>query len=83
MKIKPLKNLKIYIYYITASFAAVTLLHSAERPNILFAFADDWGRHASVYAEVDGEGTVNDAVNTPNFDAISKTGVLFNNALIQ
>ena len=82
MKIKPLKNLKIYIYYITASFAAVTLLHSAERPNILFAFADDWGRHASVYAEVDGEGTVNDAVNTPNFDAISKTGVLFNNAFV-
>ena len=31
-----------------------------ERPNILFAFADDWGRYASVYAKIDGPGTVND-----------------------
>jgi hypothetical protein len=28
-----------------------------ERPNILFAFADDWGRHASVYAKTYGPGT--------------------------
>src|SRR5262249_43473412 len=24
------------------------------RPNILFLFADDWGRHAGVYAAIDG-----------------------------
>ncbi|MEX0714075.1 MAG: hypothetical protein WD278_17180, partial [Pirellulales bacterium] len=30
------------------------------RPNILFAFADDWGRYASAYADVDGEGGIND-----------------------
>ena len=53
-----------------------------ERPNILFAFADDWGRHASAYAKTDGEGTENDAINTPNFDALSQAGVLFNNALL-
>lgn len=28
----------------------------AKRPNILFAFADDWGRHASAYAKLDGPG---------------------------
>ena len=53
-----------------------------ERPNILFAFADDWGRHASVYAKVDGAGTENDAIQTPNFDALAKSGVLFNNAYV-
>ncbi len=55
---------------------------AADRPNILFAFADDWGRHASAYAKTDGAGTENDAIQTPNFDAIAKSGVLFNNAFI-
>lgn len=55
---------------------------ASDRPNILFAFADDWGRHASAYAKADGEGTENDAINTPNFDALSKAGVLFNNAFV-
>ncbi len=51
-------------------------------PNILFAFADDWGRQASVYAQVDGPGTISDAVQTPNFDRIAKQGVLFKNAFV-
>ena len=28
--------------------------NTEERPNILFLFADDWGRHASVLAKIDG-----------------------------
>jgi len=55
---------------------------ASERPNILFAFADDWGRHASAYAKTDGSGTENDAIQTPNFDSLAKSGVLFNNAFI-
>lgn len=51
-----------------------------ERPNILFFFADDWGRFASVYAEVNGKGGVNDVLKTPNFDKLAKKGVLFRNA---
>ena len=54
----------------------------ADKPNILFAFADDWGRHASAYAETDGPGTVNDIIRTPNFDAVAKRGVLFKNAFV-
>lgn len=54
----------------------------SERPNILFAFADDWGRHASAYAKVDGEGTESDVIRTPNFDAIARSGVLFNQAYV-
>ena len=51
-----------------------------ERPNILFLFADDWGRHASVLSKIDGDGSVNDVVQTPNFDKVASRGVLFRNA---
>ncbi|MGQ0635443.1 MAG: sulfatase family protein [Planctomycetaceae bacterium] len=54
----------------------------AKRPNILFAFVDDWGRHASAYARLDGPGTLNDAVRTPNFDRVAREGVLFRRAFV-
>ncbi|MGV3720747.1 MAG: sulfatase-like hydrolase/transferase, partial [Actinomycetota bacterium] len=52
------------------------------RPNILFAFADDWGRYASAYAKIDGPGTINDVVSTPNFDRIAREGVLARHAFV-
>ncbi len=39
-------------------------------PNILFAIADDWGRHAGAY------GTR--WMRTPHFDRVAREGVLFN-----
>lgn len=54
----------------------------SKRPNILFAFADDWGRYASAYAKLDGPGTINDVVRTPNFDRIAAEGVLFRRAFV-
>ncbi len=51
------------------------------RPNIVFAFADDWGMYASAYAKLN-PGGINDAVNTPNFDRIASEGVLFTNAFV-
>lgn len=57
-------------------------LRGADRPNVLFVFADDWGRHASAYAAVDGPGTVNDLVKTPNFDRVAREGVLFRRAFV-
>ncbi|TWT82410.1 Choline-sulfatase [Planctomycetes bacterium CA13] len=54
---------------------------SAERPNIVFAFADDWGFHASAYGTL-FPGGVNDVVSTPNFDAIAEQGVLFSRAFV-
>ncbi|WP_038163397.1 sulfatase [Verrucomicrobium sp. BvORR106] len=61
---------------------ATPCLKGAEtkRPNILFIFADDWGRYASIYSEVNGPGGLNDVVRTPNFDRIAREGVLFRNA---
>ncbi|MCA9181042.1 MAG: sulfatase-like hydrolase/transferase, partial [Planctomycetales bacterium] len=65
-------------------FASSCQTNAAEksRPNILFAFADDWGRQASIYAQIDGAGTIHDAVQTPNFDRVAHEGVLFNNAFV-
>ena len=52
------------------------------RPNILFAFADDWGRYASAYQQVEGDSTPNALLNTPNFDRVAREGVLFTNAFV-
>ena len=66
--------------------AAVCLLGNAGwtaeagRPNILFLFADDWGHYASIYAQAEGAGGINDALQTPNFDRLARQGVLFRNA---
>ena len=64
------------------------------RPNLLFAFADDWGRYASAYAALPEEDGVElgggpggrfalsrvAGFATPNFDALAARGVLFTNA---
>jgi len=55
---------------------------AAPRWNILFCFADDWGRYASEYAKIDGKPSINDAVKTPNVDRLAREGVLFRNAFV-
>ena len=71
-------------YFLFLFVCGVASAFSAEprRPNILFAFADDWGRHASAYAKLDGPGSVNDVLRTPNFDRIAAEGVLFRRAFV-
>jgi arylsulfatase A-like enzyme len=44
------------------------------QPNILFAFADDWGAHAGVY------GT--EGLQTPTLDRVAERGVLFERAFV-
>jgi N-sulfoglucosamine sulfohydrolase len=56
--------------------------HAAERHNILFLFADDFGRIANIYGAVDGKGTYNDVVATPNLDRLAREGVVFRNAFV-
>lgn len=65
--------LVLYLVNLPSAFAA-------PRPNILFLFADDWGRYARIYAQVEGAGGINDVVQTPNFDRLARQGVLFRNA---
>jgi N-sulfoglucosamine sulfohydrolase len=50
--------------------------------NILFCFADDWGRYASAYAEIEDRPSANQIVRTPNIDRVAREGVLFRNAFV-
>ena len=61
--------------------AAKDLRPNDPRPNIVFAFADDWGRHASCYAKLE-PGGVNDVIRTPNVDRVAADGVTFTNAFV-
>jgi N-sulfoglucosamine sulfohydrolase len=60
------------LLFLFLSVAQLSLASAAEKPNILFAIADDWGAHAGVY------GTP--WVKTPAFDRIAKEGLLFTRA---
>jgi uncharacterized sulfatase len=53
-----------------------------ERLNILFVFADDWGRYASAYAAIDGQPSLNDVIKTPNVDRVAREGMLFRHAFV-
>ena len=68
--------------FVLLAGTTVQAQEQAKRPNILFAFADDWGRQASIYAKIDGPGGINDVVQTPNFDRVAREGVLFQNAFV-
>lgn len=52
------------------------------KPNIVFAFADDWGRYASAYRQFEGPNSLNQLIDTPHFDRIAKEGALFQNAFV-
>ena len=56
--------------------------NSTKRPNIVFLFADDWGKYASAYASIEGTQSVNGLIHTPNFDRIATEGALFTNAFV-
>jgi N-sulfoglucosamine sulfohydrolase len=64
-----MKNL---ILLIAVAWVAAGERVAAERPNILFAIADDWGLHAGVYETP--------WVKTPTFDRLAGEGILFRNA---
>ena len=66
---KPLASYFSFLALLALLFGQAS---AGERPNILFAIADDWGLHAGAY------GTR--WVNTPAFDRIAKEGLLFKNA---
>jgi arylsulfatase A-like enzyme len=73
---------RIFALCLTLCACLTLRAETARPPNLLFVFADDWGRHAGVYARVDGPGGVNDLVTTPHFDALAGRGVLFRRAFV-
>lgn len=68
------------IYTLVLSLSSV--LFADKRPNILFAFADDWGQYASAYAEIADRPGPSDIIQTPRFDRVANQGVLFTNAYV-
>jgi arylsulfatase A-like enzyme len=78
------RHIVLPIVAVLASFWVSSDAHGADAPrwNILFCFADDWGRYASCYAKIDGKPSINDAIKTPNVDRLAREGVLFRNAFV-
>lgn len=72
----------MFIFLLALAFAGETLAAAPAKPNILFCFADDWGRYASAYAEIDGRPSPNQVVKTPNIDRVAREGVLFKHAFV-
>ncbi|MFP6905120.1 MAG: sulfatase [Verrucomicrobiota bacterium] len=59
-----------------ALFLLAGTVFPAQRPNIVFAIADDWGfPHASIYEN-------DEVLKTPVFDRLAREGILFNHAYI-
>jgi len=81
-----MKSLLIRLFVTASALLAVwtppctRAAESGRRPNILFCFADDWGRYASCYAATESRPSLNQIVKTPNIDRVAKAGVLFKNA---
>lgn len=77
-----MKALLTLLLLVTAGISA--LAAPAPRPNILFIFADDWGRYAGIYHQTrpgtTSSAEINGIVRTPNFDTLAGRGVLFRNA---
>ena len=57
-------------------------LAAAKPPNVVFLFADDWGRNASCYAKLDDKPGVNSIIKTPNIDAVAARGAIYRNAFV-
>ena len=73
-----MRTLLLIVVWLTGLSSAL----SADRPNILFCFADDWGRYASAYAQIEARPSPNQVIRTPNLDAVAARGVLFRHAFV-
>jgi arylsulfatase A-like enzyme len=78
MKARRLSALAVCILF----FAHAVTAAPVPRLNILFVFADDWGRYASAYAPVDKVPSFNDVIKTPHVDRVASEGALFRNAFV-
>lgn len=73
--LRAMSSLAVLMTVLSASGADQT-------PNILFCFADDWGRYAGAYASVETRPSINQVLKTPNLDRAAREGVLFKNAFV-
>ncbi len=85
----PQSSIKLlYLLLLPPTFIGLTanpsraIAEPSARPNIVFCFADDWGKYASAYRQGAADQTPNALVKTPNFDRVASDGVLFNHAFV-
>jgi N-sulfoglucosamine sulfohydrolase len=76
------RTFRLTLFSLLALFLPAEAEAEQEQPNILFAFADDWGCYASAYAKLDKQPSANDVVRTPHFDRLAQSGVLFKHAFV-
>ena len=81
MKIQRILFLLISLVFVGQT-PVTTAQRQPARPNILFCFADDWGRYASIYATLEKQPSLNQIVKTPNIDRVAREGVLFRRAFV-
>ncbi|MCH2370006.1 MAG: sulfatase [Pirellulales bacterium] len=74
--------MKKIIFTLGLLMCVSSLQAQEKRPNILFAFADDWGKYAGCYAKVDGATSLNGLVKTPTIDSVADRGTLFKHAFV-
>ncbi len=70
-----MKKLLITTWVFIGAFFA-----QAKQPNILFFYADDWGKMASCYTDDSVFGKMNETFQTPTFDRLATEGARFRNA---
>ena len=68
-------------FLVLSTLTALSAAVAADRPNLVFLFADDLGRYASAYADP-AAPSPNDVVKTPVMDRIAEEGALFLNAFV-
>ena len=70
-----MKLFPLTLLILLAIAGIVRAVENNPKPNILFAFADDWGwPHAGAYGDP--------VVKTPNFDRLAREGALFHHAYV-
>lgn len=82
MKIKRILFLFFFLICIWQIPMNTTAQRPIARPNILFCFADDWGRYASIYATLEKTPSLNQVVKTPNIDRVARAGTVFRRAFV-
>ena len=73
---------KSLLFAILVLALASSAARADDKPlNILFCFADDWGRYASCLRDAN-RPSPSDVVKTPNIDRVARDGMLFRNAFV-
>lgn len=71
-----------YLFIVLCLCAGLAKSAELARPNIVFCFADDWGRYANVYSKIEDRPSINTVLKTPVIDRMAHEGVLFRNAFV-